>query len=501
MTRAGKPFLLAIDVGTSALKAVLYTGDGRVLISATRRYETYVPQPGWAEADPHDWWEALAAALAELQAANFDLGRVQVIGLTGQMHTAVLLDGAGQPLSPTLLWLDRRAAAETIELQERLGLPPSQLNSTYTLPKLLWLARHRPQVLAQTRTLLWPKDYLRYRLTGRPATDVTEAGGAALLDYDRQSWAVDRLALTGLDPSVLPPLRPAGDDAGPLLPDVAAKLGLSPTARVIIGAGDVIALLGAAPPHPGRLTCSLGSSGMVSCLLAEEQTVDDPAHRLYVYPLLPYRLLNGVLSTSGASLTWARQALFEEAIPWETVIEAAQTAPPGAEGLLFLPFLAGERSPYWNDALRGGFYGLTLGHNRAHLSRAVLEGVAYSLRHLLEIAEALGVPIEEIALAGGGATVSGWPQIFADVCQRPLLIYTEQETVTRPLYAYGVTALENDLSFDQALKRTFGRPQRLAAQSELASTYDPIYHQYRLLADFAAEKLTTVEKKQTSGPP
>jgi xylulokinase len=497
MQPANQPVVLAIDAGTSALKAVLYNTRGSILASAIARYAYQVPQPGWAEADPDRWWQALLGALAQLNATGFDLGLVQVLGVTGQMHTAVLLDEKGRPLEPTILWLDRRAAAETAELQRQLGLPPARLNSTYTLPKLLWLARRRPEVLAQTHTLLWPKDYLRYRLTGQVATDVTEAAGAALYDDIHQTWAIDRLALISLDPAVLPPIRPADSEAGLLRPDVAQALGLSPELKVVVGAGDVIALLGAAPPKAGRLSCSLGSSAMVSALLAANQIIDDPQQRLYVYPYLPHRLLNGVLSTSGASLTWAQEALYGEETAWDSMLATAEAVPPGADNLFFLPFLTGERCPYWSDALRGGFYGLTLSHRRAHMVRAVMEGVAYSLRHLLDIAEELGVPIGEIALAGGGATVAGWPRIIADVCQRPLLIYADQETVTKALYAYCITALDKDLSFDQALAGTFGPPQPVDPRLKLAGTYEVMYRQYRLMADFAAEKLKFVNQNSS----
>lgn len=489
MTPDTLPHILAIDAGTSALKAVLYAAYGAVLTVATRRYDYETPQPGWAEADPTAWWTALVETLADIRAAGFDLQQVRGLGLTGQMHTAVLLDEAGQPLTPTILWLDRRAVDETAELRQTLQLPPSQLNSTYTLPKLLWLARHQPEVLARTRTLLWPKDYLRYRLTGRFMTDLTEAGGAALLDMDRRDWAVDRLTLVKLDPSVLPPIHSPTDEAGSLQPEVAATLGLSPAVKVIVGAGDVIALLGGAPPQQGRLACSLGSSGMLSSLLADDQPVNVACQRLYIYPLLPQRLLNGVLSTSGAALTWAWQTLYGPDTPLETMLEAAAATPPGAAGLFFLPYLAGERCPYWNDALRGSFYGLTLTHQKAHMARTVLEGVAYSLRHLLEIAEAVGAPIRELALAGGGATVSVWPQIIADVCQRPVLLYAGQETVTRPVYAYCTNALDPATSFDEALLRTFDPPQRVEPRPDLAAVYEPIFHRYRLLADFAAEAL------------
>ncbi len=490
MQSAIKPVVLAIDAGTSALKAVLYDAHGSILASVVARYDYEAPQPGWAEANPEQWWQALVDALARLNSSGFDLGLVQVMGVTGQMHTAVLLDENGRPLRPTILWLDRRAAAETAALQGQLDLSPARLNSTYTLPKLLWLARHRPEVLSQTRTLLWPKDYLRYRLTGRAATDVTEAAGAALLDETDRAWAYDRLALTGLDRSVLPAICPAESEAGPLLPDVAHALGLSPELKVIVGAGDVIALLGAAPPKAGRLSCSLGSSAMVSTLLVADQIIDDPQQRLYVYPYLPYRLLNGVLSTSGAALTWAKEALYGQETAWDSMLAAAGAVSPGADGLFFLPYLTGERCPYWSDTLRGGFYGLTLSHRRAHMGRAVMEGVAYSLRHLIDIAAELGVPTAEIALAGGGATVAGWPQIIADVCQRPLLIYADQETVTKALYAYCATALDKNLSFDRALAGTFGQHLRpVDPRPEFSGTYEVIYRRYRMMADFAAKNL------------
>ncbi len=481
------PTILTIDAGTSALKTALYDDRGRLLGVAASGYGYRRPKPGWAEADPHDWWAGLVDALTQLRAQGFDLATVRILGVTGQMHAPVLLDEAGEPLDPTILWLDNRAAAETTWLQQELGLPPHQLNSAYTLPKLLWLARHRPAVLAKTRTLLWPKDYIRHRLTCRALTDVTEAAGAALLDWEARTWALDRLALTGLDPGVLPQLAPADADAGPLLPAVAAELGLPPDARVIVGAGDVLALLGGAPPRPGRLTCSLGSSAMLSSPLAPDQTLDDPRSRLYVYPFLPYRLLNGVLSTGGAALTWARRALYSEDEAMEALVDAALATPPGADGLFFLPFLMGARSPYWSDDLRGGFYGLILSHGRAHMVRAALEGVAYSLRHVLAIAAELGAPMDEIALAGGGASVRGWPQIMADVCQTPVVIYAGRETVTRPLYAYCAAALGSAPSFEAALAGTFTEePHRFTPNPDLAPVYAANFSRYRALADFVA---------------
>ncbi len=479
------PLILTVDVGTSSLKAVVYDGAGQVVASAGRRYGYQTPQAGWAEADPEAWWEALAAALDELRAAPLDLHAVEVLALTGQMHTAVLLDTSGMVVPPTILWLDRRAAAETAELQARLGLPPYQLNSTYTLPKLAWLARHEPAQVARAAHILWPKDYLRYRLTGTYLTDRTEAGGAALLDWDTLTWANDRMAAIGLDPALLPPFRAPHEDAGALLSEWAGRFGLRADLRVITGAGDVLALITGAPPELGQVTCSLGSSSMVFMPQPPGYQAAEGENRLYVYPLLPYPLLGGVTSTSGAALQWAWQAFYEGELGFEDAVAGGMAVAPGAEGLFFLPFLSGERSPFWNDGLAGGFYGLTLAHRRPHMLRAVLEGVAFSLRYLLDIFTELGAPPQTIALAGGGAAVAGWPQLTADICRLPVRIYAGQETVTRGAYAYARQALGDD--FSTALAATFDAPITLPPSPD--ARYEAQYRRYRLLAEFAAAHL------------
>lgn len=475
---------LTVDVGTSSLKAVLYDAQARVLDKATERYGYEAEHPGLAEGDPQRWWQALQDALAVLGRRR-DLGAVEAISFTGQMHSAVLLDDDGEVIPPTILWLDRRASQETEELQEELNLPPYQLNSTYTLPKLLWLRRHSPETLDRTARILWPKDYLRYRLTAEKCTDLTEPAGAALLDWRRSEWAVDRLDLVGLDEDVLPPIRPATGDGGRLLPDAAASLGLNPDAQVVVGMGDVAALFGAAPPASGRVFCSLGSSSMVFAPVEGDRHVEDAEHRLYVYPFGPYPLLGGVSSTTGSALVWICEQC--GAAGYQACVSEALTVEPGAGGLCFLPYLAGERSPYWCDAIRGGFYGLQLAHTSAHLVRAVMEGVAYSLRHLLDIYEELDVPIEEIALAGGGATTEGWPQIIADSCQRDVLIYAEEETVTRVIFALCQENLGR-AAFRDALLKTFEAPQVVPHGRGRSDVYDEGYERYRAFSEFASRR-------------
>ncbi|MDI7275146.1 MAG: FGGY family carbohydrate kinase [Anaerolineae bacterium] len=480
-------YILAIDVGTSALKAVLYQEEGRVVGSSTRRYGYHAEHAGWAEGDPEDWWRALQESVADLARQGLALDSVEALSVTGQMHTGVLLGDGAQVIPPTILWLDRRAARETQELLEELKLPPYQLNSSYTLPKLLWLRRHRPEVLEKARTLLWPKDYLRFRLTGEVCTDLTEPGGAGLLDWETRDWALERLDLVGLPASVLPPIREASAGGGALLPGVARSLGLNPQARTVVGMGDVAALFGAAPPRPGRVTVSLGSSSMVFTPLEAGQRACDPDHRLHVYPFGPYPMLGGVSSTSGSSLVWALEKLCTSRTGGrsfdESIAEALEVE-PGAGGLCFLPYLAGERNPYWSDEIRGGFYGLQLAHDHRHLLRAVMEGVAFSLRHLLVIFGEMGVPVDEMALAGGGATTPGWPQIIADACGRDVLVYAGEETVTRVLYALCQEHLGR-ASLAESLLRTFDAPTVIRWNRESRGAYDEGYRRFRAFAGFA----------------
>ncbi len=474
-----KAFLLAFDLGTSALKVVVYGLDGRILASESRSYDHATPQPGWAEADPHDWENALHQCLEALSMNLNLLSEVQVVAFTGQMHTAVLLDADKKPLSPTILWLDRRATAETAELQKTLKLPPYQLNSTYTLPKLYWMAKHLPDVIAQARHLIWPKDYLRFLMTGEIFTDVTEPGGAVLLDWETRGWAKENLAHIGMDPEILPQILQPEDQAGNLLPEIAKKYNINPQAKVIAGAGDVLALISSAPLARGRLNCSLGSSSMIYCPLEPGQVVIDPQDRIYTYPLLHVPMLGGVSSTTGAALQWAWNNLYPD-LPFESAIQEAIQVQPGCDGLIFLPFLSGERSPFWNDELRGSFEGLTLAHTRAHMLRAVMEGVGFSLAYLIGIFRELGVEINQIALAGGGTRTPGWAQMFADISQTPVCVYTGQETVTHALFAYACLAVNDPRSFEQALLDTFEEPNWLQPNPEHEEKYNQVFNRYTL---------------------
>jgi xylulokinase len=469
--------ILVLDVGTSALKATLYAQSGGVLAQAGQPHSYSCPEPNSAEADPDDWWRALPGALALLHA---DLSGVQVIGLTGQMHSPVLLDAGRHPITPCLLWLDRRCAAETAELVDALKLPPYHLNSTYTLPKLVWLSRHRPEVIAQARTLLFPKDYVRYRLTGVLCSDPTEAGGASLLDWHTRRWTPERLALAGLSPDVLPPLCREGEVIGSVRPDVADSLGLPRRARVITGVGDVAAIVGGAPVEPGRVMAAVGTSSMLYAILPHHlQDVRDEGDGIYPYDLCGFRLLGGVSSVTGGALDWAWRAFGAASqLSFDEAMHAVECVEPGANGLVFVPYLAGERSPFWRDDLRGMFIGLNLGHTWAHLLRAVIEGVGLSTRLMLDRFARLGMPSPSVALAGGASRHTLWRRVLADTSQRRMEVFGSDSAASNVVYALCAQVLEPGLPFAEALSRVFTLPAVTVPEASLAPTYARAYDVY-----------------------
>jgi xylulokinase len=470
-----QPFILVYDAGTSSLKAVVYDDMGRIITKRSLFYDYETPEEGWAEIDPERWWLSLLSVTADLRSEGVDLGKLRGIALTGQMHSAVLLDAGGQILGPSILWLDRRASVETVELQQHFKLPPYKLNSSYTLPKLYWQSRHQPQLLARTATILWPKDYLRYRLTGVRATDYTEGIGAALLNWESREWAPERIRFCGMNPEVLPEILPQ-ETTFTLHTDVAKALGFSGDCLVLNGCGDIAALLGGAPYRPGRLVYSLGSSSMYFADVPESKS---EAEGLYSLDIAGYRLFGGVSSTTGASLKWAHDTLWggEDGAPFESMISQVLAEPVKNDHLLFFPFLAGERSPFWSDTITGGFEGLKLHHTRIQLTRAVMEGTAFSLRYILDLMERANVSITEIALAGGGARTKGWPEMIAAVTGKPVLVYNAEETVTTVLYAMMAGVLKGQ-AFRTVLDSLFADPRQIVDDGNDRLRYRSLYDRY-----------------------
>jgi xylulokinase len=402
--------LVGLDVGTTGVKALALSPEGEVLARAEEEYDLSTPRPGWAEQDPEDWWQAAERALAALGAE-----RTTSIGLSGQMHGLVVLDEQSRPLRPAILWNDQRTGLECAEIEERVGLARlvkltgNRALTGFTAPKLLWLRRHEPDVFGRIAHVLLPKDYVRLRLTAEHASDVSDASGTLLFEVANRRWSDELLAELDVDPAWLPRALES--------PDVSGQT--SAGVPVAAGAGDQpAAALGVGVDRPGPLSIVLGTSGVVFAALPGYAA--DPQARVHAFcHAVPgaWQAM-GVMLSAGGSLRWLRDLLGTDG--YGELTAAAEPWPPGAEGLMFLPYLAGERTPHADPHARGALTGLALRHDRGAVTRAVLEGVAYGLRDSLELLKELGVEPSAGRVSGGGARSDLWLRIVASVLDLPL---------------------------------------------------------------------------------
>ncbi len=441
---AAATHVVGVDSSTTATKAVVVDRAGDVVSVGVDEYGYDTPHPGWSQQQPDLWWQATQRAVrSALAAAGVRGDEVGAVGLTGQMHGSVLLDSAGVPVRAALLWNDQRTAAQCDEIRRRVGsdrlvrLTGNDALTGFTAPKLLWVREHEPEVWARVAHVLLPKDYVRYSLTGALATDVADGSGTLLLDVPARRWSAEVLADLDLDPVLLPALHEGPDVTGTVTEAAAAATGLAPGTPVVAGGGDQAATavgVGAVTPQVGAL--SLGTSGVV--FVPTDAPAVQPQGRVHAFcHAVPgtWHVMGVMLSAAG-SLRWYRDTL-APGQPFDALVAEAASVPPGADGLRFLPYLTGERTPHADPDARGAFVGLTVRHTRAHLTRAVLEGVAFGLRDGLELMLAAGVPLpHELRVSGGGSKSPLWRQVVADALGVPLVA-----TGTAEGAAYGAAVL------------------------------------------------------------
>jgi xylulokinase len=417
--------LVGLDVGTTGVKAIALSAEGEVLATATHSYPLSTPHAGWAEQDPEDWWQAAEAALAEVAADR----EVAGIGLSGQMHGLVALDAEDRVIRPAILWNDQRTAAECAEIESRIGLERlveltgNRALTGFTAPKLLWLRRHEPDAYAQLARVALPKDYVRLRLTGEWAIDASDASGTLLLDVGRRAWSEEVLEALDLPAAWLPPVLESPDPAGVVRKSNTVVRGVS----VAAGAGDQpAAAVGVGADRPGVLSVVLGTSGVVLAPLAAYE--HDAAGRVHAFcHAVPgaWQAM-GVMLAAAGSLQWFHERLAPD-VPFAELLAEAAEWEPGTHGLVFLPYLAGERTPHADPDARGAFVGLELRHDRGALVRAVLEGVAFGLRDCLDLLRELGVDAEVGRVSGGGARSDLWLRIVASILGLPLEVSASEE--------------------------------------------------------------------------
>ena len=410
--------LVGLDVGTTGVKAIAISSEGAVIASATREYPLSTPRPGWAEQSPEDWWVAASSALAEVSAGR----EVAGIGLSGQMHGLVVLDADDEVIRPAILWNDQRTAAECVEIEERVGaerlieLTGNRALTGFTAPKLLWLRRHEPAAYARVARVMLPKDYVRLRLTGEWAIDAADASGTLLFDVARRRWSDEVLEALGLPAAWLPPVLESPEVAG----TTTACADQSQAVSVPAGAGDQpAAALGVGIDRPGPVSVVLGTSGVVLAALPEYAHDRDGRVHAFCHAVPGTWQAMGVILSAAGSLQWLHERLAPD-VPFDALVAEAEAWAPGAEGLLFAPYLAGERTPHADPDARGAFVGLQLRHDRGALVRAVLEGVAFGLRDALDAVRVLGVEASVGRVSGGGARSDLWLRIVASVLDMPL---------------------------------------------------------------------------------
>jgi xylulokinase len=477
--------LLGLDVGTTGARVIGIDDTGRVLSTASSAYPLLSPRPGWTEQDPNDWWRGTQEVLGKVAA---DLkGDVAAIGVTGQMHGSVFLDERREVIRPAILWNDQRTAYQAEVITELVGrerlieITGNPALTGFQAPKIVWLRDVEPVQYRHLRHVLLPKDYVRLMLTGELATDASDASGTLLLDVRRRAWSTQILAALDIPGDWMPPVLESPEVSGTLSPKLADALGLPPNIPVAAGAGDnAAAAIGNGIVSSGLISSSIGSSGV---LFAHSDGLSvDPTGRLHAFcHAVPgkYHLM-AVTLAAGASLRWWRDIL-DPPMSYDDLAELAALAPPGADGLFFLPYLSGERTPHLDPNARGAFVGLRSHHTRAHLTRAVLEGVVFSLRDGLDIMRGLGVEIRRVRATGGGGRSRLWRQMQADVFNLPI-----QRTVADEGPAYGAALLAGVAAgrFNDAVEAagvTRLAPDIAEPDAEQVRRYESIYSRFRQL--------------------
>ncbi|MFZ0816905.1 MAG: xylulokinase [Candidatus Sulfotelmatobacter sp.] len=483
-------YLLGIDVGTGGTRALILDERGRVISSATEDHRVFAsPQIGWAEQDPCDWWRACGVAVRHaLAQAKLRGDQISCIGLSGQMHGAVLLDEQERVVRPALIWCDVRTEKQCEELTDQIGadnliqLTSNPALTNFTLTKCLWVRENEPENWRRVRSLLLPKDYVRFQLTGERATDVADASGTLLLDVANRRWSKEMLKLVQMDESLLPGLYESPEICGRISDAGAASTGLQKGTPVVAGAGDQAAgAVGMGIVSPGTVSATIGTSGVV--LAATDRPALDSKGRIHTFcHAVPGRwIAMGVTQAAGLSLRWFRDQFGtgEPRQSYESLAAEAASAPPGCDGLLWAPYLMGERTPYLDPAARGMLFGLTASHTRGHVIRAILEGVAFSLRDTFTIFKEMDVPATTIRLGGGGARSALWRQIQADIYGQPVETVQAEEGA-----AYGAAILAGVgvkawSSVDEACEATVRVAENITPDSEHSLVLEKTYAVYR----------------------
>lgn len=478
---------LGIDVGTSGSRAVAVDTDGRVVASFTSEHAAFAsPEIGWAEQEPEDWWravrEAVAGVLRVVSAAE-----ISAVSFSGQMHGSVFLDESDAVIRPALLWCDQRTEKQCAEITERIGkerlieLVANPAIAGFTLPKILWLRQNEPENFARVRSILLPKDFIRLRLTGDHASDVADSSGTLLFDVRNRRWSDEMLDAFGLDRGLMPRVYESVEATGVVSEPGAAATGLRAGTLVVAGAGDNAAgAIGMGIVSPGSMSATIGTSGVIFAV-TDAPRIDLKGRIHTLCHAIPGRWHNtGVTQGAGLSLKWFRENL-DPASGYDEMTAAAAKIPSGSDGAIWLPYLMGERTPHLDARARAAFVGLTASHTKAHLTRAVMEGVAFSLRDSLEIFLELGAVVDSVRLGGGGAKSALWRQIQADAYKLPCEIIEADEGAAFGAAILAGVGAGHWQSVDEACAASIKVAEKTIPNGDSSDSLDRNYAAYRLL--------------------
>lgn len=481
-----KKYLIGMDIGTSGTKSVLFDTDGNIVASALAEYPMYQPENGYAEQDPEDWWEAACKTLRQI-CPKADEGKIVGIGLSGQMHSLVLLDKDNKVIRPAILWCDQRTAAECTEIEETVGkerlveITANPALPGFTASKIMWVKKHERENFARCAHILLAKDYIRFKLTGEYATEVSDASGMQLLDVKKRCWSKEICEKLGVDMKLLATVYESPEIAGAVTKESALLTGLDEGIVVAGGAGDnAAAAIGTGVYKEGRAFTTIGTSGVV--FAPTNEPIIDKAGRVHTFcAAVPNTWhVMGVTQAAGLSLNWFRNTAAAD-ISYREIDNECENLPIGAEKLIYLPYLMGERTPILDSNARGVFFGLSAMHTRFHMARAVIEGVSYSLYSCLEILREMNITVDDMALCGGGGKSVFWQQMLCDIYGIPIKTMQSNEGAALGAAILGGCAAGVYGSVSEGCDRVIKAKEPALPDKERTLEYRKIYEIYSSL--------------------
>jgi len=429
-------YLLGLDIGTSGVKTLLISLEGEIISNKTTSYPLATLHPGWAEQSPYDWWEATVNAIREIVSNDYiDANQIKGISLSGQMHSSVFLNEKMEVIRPAILWSDTRTSEQCRKIYTKAGGLDQLIHYVsnpalegFTAPKILWLKEKEPENYQKVKYILLPKDYIRYRLTNELFTEVSDAAGTLLFDVIKKRWSASLLEKLEINQNLLPPVLNSFDLAGKITKNIADQTGLTPGTPVVAGGADnACGAVGSGITEEGRVMVSIGSSGVVLAQTNNPQADQEGRIHLFNHACPNSWYMMGVTLSAGMSYKWLEKKLFNSSLNYTELDQLAEEIEPGSEGLIFLPYLYGERTPHADANARGVYFGISGKHDQRHFIRSVLEGVTFALKDSLELIKDKGVKIKEIRAIGGGAKSGIWQQILADVLGEKINLLNVEE--------------------------------------------------------------------------